>query len=152
MSKKYIIGNGISGLIWKYYNPEFQIIAPTPAGGIYASSHLVWLHDSPETRDLVTKLGLPYTLKQSRIGYYHGGWIADNVNDEINLTLIQKKMSKWDGPLDTSFKPRDRKLSLSTGGVLGASYMNTIDVDLEEFIKRLNKNTDVIDGLVIRIS
>lgn len=148
---KYIIGNGISGLIWKYYHPDFQIIAPSSAGGVYAKSHLVWIHDSPETRSLIRHLNIPYTLKQSRIGHYINGWIVDNTTEEEDTKLIQHKMSEWYKPLNTEFKPRDKKLSLSTGSILGKKYMNTIDVDLEEIIIKLNEHADVMNGLVTQI-
>lgn len=147
---KYIIGNGISGLIWKHYHPDYKIVAPTEAGGMYAKSHLVWMHDAEETRHLLNELGIPFTLKKSRIGYYVGGWIMDNIGDKENLVILQHKMTPWDQPLDTSFKPRDRKLSLSEGYVLDTNYMNTIDVDLEELVKRIDQKTDVV-GLVTHI-
>lgn len=149
---KYIIGNGISGLIWKFYHPEFQVVAPSLAGGLYAKSHLVWLHDCFETRKLLNDLKIPFKIKQSKIGYFNNGWIMDNVNSEMNLLMIQKKMTEWNKPLDVSFIPKTRDLSLSTGGIMGTNYMNTIDVNLEEVINRLNKNIGVIDGLVTRIT
>ena len=149
--KKYIIGNGISGLVWKYYHPEFQIVAPTPPGGLYAKSHLVWLHDCFETRKLLNDLKIPFKTKKSKIGYYRDKWVGDNVTTDMNLLMIQKKMTEWDKPIDTTFIPKTRDLSLSAGDVMGTNYMNTIDADLEEVISKLNKNVDVIDGLVTQI-
>lgn len=154
MTKKFIIGGGISGLIWKYYNPEFQIISPE-VGGLYAKSYLVWLHDCVETRRLLTDLGWPAPelyIKKSPIGYYHHGWISNFLTDEVKLLMIQKKMTNWNEPVNKDFVPRTRDMSLSSGILEGVNYMNTLDVDLNEIIKRLNEKADVLEGLVTQIT
>lgn len=151
MKNKYIIGNGISGLIWKFYHPGFEVIAPSLAGGLYAKAHLAWLHDCFETRKLLTDLDIPFKIKKSKIGYFHDGWIADSVSSDMNLLMIQKKMTEWNKSIDTNFVPKTRDLSLSAGGIMGTNYMNTIDVDLELVIEKLNKDINTIDGLVTQI-
>jgi len=146
----YIIGSGISGLIWKYYHPEFQIISPDIAGGNYAKTYLVWFHDTFETRKLLVDLGLPIKTKKSYIGYYYKGWLNDNLTTDMNLMMIQKKMTAWDKPVDTDFVPKTKELSMSSTG--GTNYMNCLDVDLEEVVKRLNeKNDNPISGFVTKI-
>lgn len=152
---KYIIGNGISGLIWKYYNPEFQIIAPSAAGGMYAKTYLTWMHDCYETRKLITDLGwtdVEKRIKISPIGYCQSGWISNSLNAEMNLSMIQKKMTEWNKPIDKNFVPKTRDLSLSTGGLMGVNYMKTIDVDLEEVVRRISKDANVQHGFVTKIT
>lgn len=150
-SDKIIAGGGISGLIWKYYNPEFQIISPD-IGGLYARTHMVWLHDCVETRKLLTDLGwknVASLSKKSYVGYYKNGWISEILTPDLNLKLIQKKMTDWDQILDTSFVPKTRDLSLSSSGEL--NYMNSLDVDLEEVVKRLNKDAEIVNGTVAQL-
>lgn len=146
---KYILGAGVSGLIWKHFHPEYQIISPELPGGSYGKNYLVWMHDTVETRILLTNLGLPIKTKRSYIGYYYKGWIMDSLSGDMNLTMIQKKMTEWDKPLDTSFVPRTKDLSLSTVG--STTYMNTLDVDLNEVIRLLSVNADIQNGFVTKI-
>lgn len=150
-NRKYIIGAGITGLAWKFYHPEFQVISPD-VGGAYARSYLVWLHDTYETRKLLTDLGLPIKPQKSYIGYYNGGWITDSLSTDMNLLMIQKKMTPWNQPVDKSFVPKTNDLSLSSGALMGTNYMNTLDADLGEVIRKLNENADVKHGFVTQIT
>lgn len=150
-SKNLIIGAGPSGLIWKFYNPEFQIISPEVKN---YTAHLVWLHDCVESRKLITDLGwsnVDKMIKISKIGYYHNGWISNSLTDEMNLQMIQKKMTDWNKPIDKNFIPKTRDLSLSNGGLMGVNYMKTIDVDLEEVVRRLSEKADIQNGFVTHI-
>lgn len=146
---KFIIGGGISGLVWNFYHPEFKIITPD-LGGTYGRSYMVWLHDTYETRKLLKDLGFPIKTKKSYIGYYHQGWIAENLSTDMNLVMIQKKMTEWNKPIDKNFIPKTRDLSLS-GGFNSTNYMNTLDVDLVEVIKRLSEKATIEAGFVIKI-
>lgn len=145
---KYIIGGGITGLVWKFYHPEFTVISPD-LGGMFAKSYMVWLHDTAETRKLLTDLGMEVKPKKSYIGYYHRGWIQDYQTEDMNLLLIQKKMSKWNEPLNRDFVPRTRDLSLSNIG--GTNYMRTLDTDLSKIIEKLNEGAGIVNGFVTQI-
>ena len=94
MSKKYIIGAGISGLIFAYYNPDYTVISPDIGGqlshGIY---NLTWVHDTPETRKLHKDLEFEFTPTKTLMGYYYNGEVSDFCPSEINSRIIQKKMS-----------------------------------------------------------
>lgn len=148
--KFFILGAGITGLVWKFYHPEFQIISPD-VGGNYGKTHMVWLHDCAETEKFLVDLGFPVKRKKSWIGYYYKGWITGNLSNEMNLLMIQKKMTEWNNPLDENFIPKTRDLSLSNGALFGINYMNTLDVDLVEVIKKLNEKADVKHGFVTQI-
>jgi len=150
--KKYCIGGGITGLIWNFYNPDYTIITPQ-IGGDFGKNHLVWLHDTSETRKLLKDLGWEHPeklAKKSYIGYYYKGWIMDNQTDEMNLLMIQKKMTSWENKIDTSFMPKTRDMSLSVPG--GTSYMNTLDVDLKEVVRRLESKAKITNGIVREIT
>lgn len=148
---KYVIGGGISGLIWNFYNPEYTIITPE-VGGVYGKTHMVWLHDTAETRQFLKDLGFDqsnWSTKRSYIGYYHNGWVRDYIDGDMNTLLIQKKMSEWNKPIDKSFKPDSAKLSM--GDYESTNYMNTLDVDLTKVIERLNEFATIERGFVTRI-
>jgi len=151
-SEKIIVGGGITGLVWKFYNPDFHIISPD-IGGFFAKSHLLWLHDTAETRKLLTDLGWKHPeqfAKRSYIGYMADGWIADYQTDWLNAKIIQRKMTPWNEDPDPKFTPKTKDLSLSTVG--NYNYMNTLGVDLEEVIERLNKNANIENGFVTKIT
>lgn len=150
-SKKIIIGAGITGLIWKFYNPDFQIISPT-IGQVDGMKYLTWIHDTVETRKLIRDLGFDIKTTKSWIGYYYDSWICENLKNDMNLVMIQKKMTEWDKPLNKNFIPKTRDLSLSSGILSGVNYMNTLEVDLVEVINRLNEKADVKHGFVTHIN
>ena len=59
---KFVIGGGISGLIFAYYNRDYQIISPDIGGKLrndYLTSTIL-LHDTPETKRLISDLKLIY--------------------------------------------------------------------------------------------
>ena len=146
---KYIIGGGLSGLIFKYFHPEFTIITPE-TGGMAKNSYMVWIHDTPETRELFGKLSLPIIATKSYIGYFVDGWISESLYPEVNLDIIQKKMSKWNDPIDRTFSPPSLTMSIAADQV---NYMNTLDVDMENLINALaHHNIDPICGKVASIS
>jgi len=149
----FILGGGISGLVFQFYNPEYTIITPE-IGGMFANSYLVWLHDTSETRKLLTDLGyknVDKLHKKSYMGYYDRGWIHEELSTEINLKLIQKKMSKWNEPVDTSFIPES--YDMSTRKVKTVNYMNVLDVDPSEIIKKLDERKGtLINGMVTKIT
>lgn len=151
-SRKLVIGGGISGLVWAYFHPEYEIITPD-VGGSYGKNHLVWLHDTPETRYLLKKLGFSDSeirTKKSHIGYHRNGWLYDNVTPEFRELLIKKKMSNWNEKIDMGVKLDSNKMSMS-GGEVDVNYMNSLDVDLVEVIRRLNGQVKMTKGFVTKI-
>lgn len=150
---KYILGGGISGLVFQFYNPEYTIITPD-VGGMYANSYLVWLHDTVETRKLLIDLGyqdVEKLHKKSYIGYYRKGWISEELSPEMNLLLIQKKMSRWNESVDKTFIPKSYEMS--TRSAKTVNYMNVLDVNPVEIIKKLNeRHGTIVNGKVDRIS
>lgn len=152
-TKKFILGGGISGLVFQYYNPEYTIITPD-IGGMYANSYVVWLHDTAETRRLLTDLGysdVENLHKRSYMGYYNNGWISDELSKELNLALIQKKMSNWNESVDRTFVPES--YDMSTRSAKSVNYMNVLDVNPAEIIKKLDeKHGKIINGIVTKIT
>lgn len=150
-NKKFILGGGISGKVLQFYNPEFTII--TPDQGMFANSYLVLIHDTSETRKLLTELGYQNVDKlhrKSYMGYYHDGWISEELSPAVSLILIQKKMTNWNEPLDTSFVPKSYEMSTRQSKTV--NYMNVLDVNPSEIIQKLDERKgEIINGFVEKI-
>lgn len=150
MTGKYIIGGGISGLVFQYYHPEYKIITPD-IGGLFSSAYIAIIHDTPETRHFLTDLGyenVDQLSRKSYIGYYHRGWIRETLSPELNLLIIQKKMTEWNRPLNLEFRPDSLDLSTTKS----VNYFKTINVDPKGVVERLSSlldRKDVIQGKVI---
>ena len=56
---KFILGAGITGLLWKYYFPEYELVSPDIDATTFLSGSIIIIHDSAETRMLLRDLDLP---------------------------------------------------------------------------------------------
>jgi hypothetical protein len=152
-SGNFILGAGISGLIWKFYHPEFEIISPVndvKAPDPYVRSNLTWLHDCYETRKLLRDLGWdkPEELvRKAKVGYFtadngnaRDGWISDKLTSTIAQQLVTKKMMPWNAGDEAlaANVPSSSTLSLSSAD-LGVNYMSSLTVDLAEVMQRLKQ-------------
>ena len=147
-SRKLIIGGGISGLIWNFYNPGYQIITPE-VGGDYGRTYMIWMHRTAETIKLLKDLGWENAEELYHdvyIGYFMDGWIKTKLTPEENLKIIQKKMTDWDKPLNENFLPKSFKMSTTSADAV--NVMKTLDVDLSEVVKRLNDKAHIQHGFV----
>lgn len=152
MTNKYIIGGGISGLVFQYYHPEYTIITPD-IGGLFASAYIAIIHDTSETRHFLKDLGyqnVDKLAKKSYIGYYSEGWIQDNPTAEMKLLSIQRKMSKWNEPVNRDFVPSSFDFSTSTT----VNYFKTMNVEPKEVVQALKDkmNPNTIMGKVVKIT
>lgn len=145
MNKKYILGCGISGLIFAYYNPEYTVISPDIGGqlthGIYK---MTWVHHTPETEQLVLDCGLEVKPTKTLMGYYYDCKINDECSIEANEKIIQKKMADWTIK-PGNFKIEDRVLSVP------GNFINTLDTDFGDIIKILSSRISVINDYVVKI-
>lgn len=151
MQNKYIIGGGISGLVFQYYHPEYTIITPD-IGGLFASAYIAIIHDTSETRHFLKDLGYPNPekmAKKSYLGYYHNGWVHDNPTQEMRLLTIQRKMSKWNEPVNRDFKPESFDMSTSTT----VNYFRTFNLEPREVVNALKEKAGkIIEGFVVSVN
>lgn len=93
---KYILGGGISGLIYHHYHPEYKIISDGPLGGQFTSKFSLGprvLHDSPDTRELLDDLGIIYEPKTMKQGYCIDGEVKGHLSPKQAAYLASKKMT-----------------------------------------------------------
>jgi hypothetical protein len=147
-NNKIIIGGGITGLLWKYYNPEYEIISPD-LGGTLNQKYLVLIHDTPSTRRLFRDLNFPIVTKICKIGYSNQGFIRDYQTEEMNKITIQKKMTEWDRPLDKTFIPSSREMSTTK---LGDNKLPILDIEPSVLLEKIEKNANIKNGYVTQIT
>ena len=141
--KKYILGGGINGLIYAFYNPEYTIISDSFGGKLNNSSlkNTIVVHDTPETQKLLNDLGIKIITKTHLIKYVKEGKMFSEISLEDKKQLIKKKMG------DEDFEIRD--LNLSTNDC----YIKVIDVDLDVIIAKLKGRVkNMLLESVIRIT
>lgn len=154
MNNNYIIGNSISAKIWGLYNPDYEIIGPVQQKTFvdpYARSSMIWLHDCVESRQLLLDLGWENPeklIKKSKIGYFDDGVIRDKLTPQLKQTLVSKKMTPWDKPIESHRDKHDSaRLSLTSSTEM-TNFMNVLDVDHGEILKRLDQKVKVRHGFV----
>jgi len=159
----FILGGGISGLIWKFYNPEFEIITPIQTipntdiqvGDPFVRSKMIWLHDAPQTRQLLLDLGWQekdIKTRKSSIGYYDRGVIRELLTPRLKQVLVDKKMTDWrdSSKIEAVQQAKDGdspRLSLTTG-IDKTNFMNVLDVDHGAIMWRLKKKCEMTHGFV----
>lgn len=150
-SQKYILGGGISGLVFALYNPDYMIISPD-IGGKLSNKYLsatVLVHDSPETRKLLSDLDMQLKLKTHVIKYLIDGELKNAISRVDRAKIISKKMgilfSDRTDPVNIG-KVKDDTLSYND------NYIPILDIDYEQLLFRLQKRVKRINDQAIRIT
>lgn len=95
MSGKYVIGCGISGLVFVYYNREYRIITTDVGGKLQKEwmSSTIILHDTPATRALLSDLRIKAAPTAHIIKYCYQGRLLDVPSVQMLETLARKKLT-----------------------------------------------------------
>jgi len=103
---RYILGAGIHGLIFKHFNPDFEVIGKLePLPKIMDS--LVTLHDNPENRLLLESLSIEPKPREKPILYYFNGKTYPYMPEPVVSDYVLKKLGGREDLLD-----KDRTLSV----------------------------------------
>lgn len=128
MSKNIILGAGISGLIFSFFNPDFKILTkdvggqnknPLPMG-------VRLLHKNKWNKRLLKKLGIKAKVKTAKIGY----WVDCGVENKASRRF---RHIYWQVSRQGRGKPNESYLS---GGKDKLKYY---DVNMGEIIKKLHE-------------
>jgi dimeric dUTPase (all-alpha-NTP-PPase superfamily) len=142
MNGKYILGGGISGLLYAYYNRDFTVISPDIGGKLNNSffENIFYLHATDSTEVFLRDIGVEYSKKTQLIKYIKDNKLIRTITTEDKKNFIRKKLN------DPSYDPKDLNLSTSD------YYISVFEIDYSELLDRLKNNLKYIDDSVIKIT
>lgn len=141
-NNKFILGGGISGLIFSFYNPEYTIISEDIGGRLNKDffKNIIYLHETKETEQFLKDVGIEYKKRTQLIKYSVDNKITSEITKENKISLIKKKLD------DKEFEPKDLNLSTSD------YYISILEFNFAELVNLLKEKTKFIQGKVIRIT
>jgi hypothetical protein len=145
INNKFILGSGISSLIFKFYNQEYKIISPDNKAGGQLTSHpqlltTFYVHNTSETKLLLEELKIPYKEKRLKIYYYYYGKVLESLTSEQRSRFIKGKLQEC-GYDSNSVEVNNLNLSVSN------NYLDILDCDVNKLIEKLTPK-DIIQGSV----
>ena len=151
---KYILGGGITGLIFAFYNKDYKIITSEVGGQMGSSFNLGprYLHDTEDSRHLLEELDIPVIKNTIRVGYLSdSGWIDEpDENFRQNYFKKSRGVNNLDG-YDSSVL----NSSKSEFKILMVNFPNMIEKLKNEIGDRIIiGNVEVVDPItqIITIS
>jgi hypothetical protein len=146
---KYILGGGLAGLVFAFYNRDYDLISPDLGGQLNMSfGPPKVVHANEYTDALLNNLGLKHEEKSIEIRYVIDGNVCNTINNDIRRAFINKKMSEFTMPIRNS-NVLDYTLSVDSSSL--AYY----DVSMKDIIAALKSKIDnkvkIIDKKVILI-
>ena len=149
MNKKYILGGGVSGLIFKFYNPEFTIISPDVGGSLVHNNvfSVSWIHDTKYTRKLLSDLKIVIDPYDVVMGYYYNGYVHSGCPDEYKRKIILNKMTDiTNDKLIENFEIPATILSVDSNIIKG------LNLDIFTIFDKLDAGDDMITATVKSIT
>lgn len=147
---KFIIGGGISGLIYGFYNKDYQIISPDVGGKLknnYLTSTIL-LHDTPETRRLLKDLKINAEPKAQVMRYFYQGKLRENIPANLKELMVTKKLTFWKDLKKINYEFKVTDTTLSTNDM----YIPIFKISLDRVIRALTREVRVIKDKVVRIT
>src|SRR5438309_9057438 len=94
---RYVLGAGLSGLLWALYHPGYTVVSDRIGLGVVGSEPQVYLRQTALTRDLMDRLGLPQPrVVTKRVVYYTLSGIkeADDLRESERQRTRNKNMAQ----------------------------------------------------------
>lgn len=144
MDKNFILGAGVSGLIAKYYLPDYKLVCKQSAfGGQVTKSY--WplgpkvLHKHPLTEEFLRSIKMSTELSRVQIRYYYDGQVYPDIPSKLKNAFVNKKTNHYRFSTYTESEVADTTLSVKE------NYLDYYDIDFNILIKQVLKFIDVED-------
>jgi hypothetical protein len=95
---KVLLGMGVAGCIYAFYN-DVDLIISENIGGMnrFPLNAFIFVDDVPENRDLLDDVELPYYSRTIRFKYLFEGQVFDYVVNEKCAEIFMRKKLEWNG-------------------------------------------------------
>jgi protoporphyrinogen oxidase len=140
MKKKYIIGGGIAGLIFAFYNKDYKIITKDLGGQFNNNFPLGprFFEDTPESRRLLRDLEIEIIPKKIKVGYFYNNLIHNCQNSDFLKKYYLKSRGK---------EYSNEKIVMNNG----KKEMNILQVDFVDIISKLVEKLSkkiIVDNII----
>jgi len=138
MNNNYIIGGGLSGLIFAFYNSDYKIVSSSIGGQVNSIFDLgprILEVDKYSTQLLKDLNILNYTIiKECKIGYYYNNEFIDRIDDNFkNIYNLKTR----------GFKQPESSILSSNSNII--KYYNISLLDLSIILKNKLSNKQIIE-------
>ncbi len=150
-NKKFVLGGGISGLIFAFYNPEYKIITHNIGGRLKNElmGSTIFLHDSQVSRKFLRDIGIDYVKPVTHlVKYYYNGEVYKEVSPIVKELMVIKKLTLVDDLEEMQFNKVVNDTTLSYNDC----YIPKLEIDLNIVISKLVDNVEIIREEVVRIT
>lgn len=130
---KYILGGGITGLIFAYYNTDYTIITENVGGQMGSKFSLGprYLHKTTNAKSFLDSLKIPYIERIVRVGYTDdNGWIEEPDIEFRKKYFLKSRRQKTLEGFDSFVMNSDK------------SQFQILNIDFPKLIDSLNKKID----------
>ena len=141
----YVLGGGVAGLIFAFYNKKFKIITKYIGGQLNLKSFPLgprFLKANEYSKKLLKDLNIRYNIKKIKVGYYYNKKIHNKI---INLKIKKEYFEKSRG---TKYV-KDKTLMNS-----GSTEFEVLDININKIINVLKKRlrNRIIEADIIAIN
>lgn len=93
---KYVLGAGISGLIWQFYNPEMILVGEEIGGQLKSEFSLGprYLEVDKYSEKLLDDLKMKKIKRKIKVGYHYNGEVHDCISENLMKTYYKKSRGK----------------------------------------------------------
>jgi len=148
---KYILGGGLAGLIYAFYDKDYEIITPEIGGQISTSFNLGprYLHDTEYSRLFLHDLGIQTKKSKIKIGYMSDeGWINPDENFRKLYYMKSRNISNLDGFDSTVMNSNKSEIDILLVDFKDIIKQLTLSVHSSRFIFDKVKKVDTINKII----
>jgi len=134
---KIILGGGIAGLLYAFYNPEYILITDK-IGGHFSSNFQTgpkYIHVDKNTTKLLKDLGLYVPIKKIKVGYFYNDILHDENTEENRKLYFKKTRGETTQPYSSIMSSNKKEFEF---------YDINLSIIIDELEKRI-KNNIIID-------
>ena len=117
-----IIGGGVAGLIFAFYNPSYCILTENIGGQISSTFQLGprFLHRTEKIEQFVKDLGIESKIRKIKVGFYYDGKINPHNTEENRKKYLEKTR-----------RNSEMKTSVMSGGL---EEFEALDLNFDEIV------------------